>query len=107
MLLSLGVSAGKQLSGTLYGETEPVQQPWNVLLVVGHAKVHFDPVLDHWTVPHPSSEARCLRAAPNDLPEMRQLLVAQAVRSAGGAASPKPLNTLGVIPTNPLLDGGR
>jgi hypothetical protein len=107
LLLSLSVSASKQLAGALNGESQAMQQSRDVLLVVAHPEVLLDPVLHHGTVPHAGGEASSLRTRLDDLLELRQLLVAQTVRSPGCTASPEPLNTVDVIPTDPLLDGGQ
>jgi hypothetical protein len=84
-----------------------MQQSRDVLLVVAHTEVLLDPVLHHGAVPHAGGEASSLRTVLDDLLELRQLPVAQTVRSPGRTASPEPLNTVDVIPTDPLVHGGQ
>ncbi len=65
LLLSLGVSASKQLAGALNGESQAMQQSTDVLLVVVHTEVLLDPVLHHGTVPHAGATTAMAASSPD------------------------------------------
>lgn len=80
-----------------------MQQSRDVLLVVVHAEIRLDPVLDHRPVPYPGGEPRRLRASFDNVLELRQLSIGQPVCGPGRRARPKPLHPIHIVPGDPLF----
>jgi len=74
--LSFGISASQQLARPLKGKAQTIKQSGNMLLVIVHAEVFFDPELEHRTAANPTTEAGSLWASLDDLLELCPLIIA-------------------------------
>jgi hypothetical protein len=79
--LSLEIGAGEAFARTLYRETKLMQQPWDVLRVVVHAKALLDPLADERSGPHARLKSGRLRTGLDDARDLGPLLLRQSRRT--------------------------